>query len=171
MKRGGLIVGITDQGGGTFFYGFVKQSVMKMAELLAPELIPHDVTMVSLTPGFLRSEAMLERYGWPRSGLFPHGGNQMSLHIAGGFGLGGAESYPGVFGPFAGFADDARLKLLFVRQRGDVLLQPAALYADITEQLLFGCKFGHNRPFLSLQRTKHSTMKGAGPNETCGMSW
>jgi len=34
----------------------------------------------------------------------------MSLHIAGGFGLGGAESYPGVFGPFAGFADDAQLE-------------------------------------------------------------
>ena len=31
-------------------------------------------------------------------------------HIAGGFGLGGAESYPGVFGAFAGFADDARLE-------------------------------------------------------------
>jgi hypothetical protein len=33
----------------------------------------------------------------------------MSLHIAGGFGLGGAESYPGVFGDFGGFADDADL--------------------------------------------------------------
>ena len=31
----------------------------------------------------------------------------MSLAIAAGFGLGGAESYPGVFGVFAGFADDA----------------------------------------------------------------
>ena len=40
--------------------------------------------------------------------MFPHGGNQMSLAIAGGFGLGGAESYPGVFGDFGGFADDAR---------------------------------------------------------------
>ena len=29
--------------------------------------------------------------------------------IAAGFGLGGAESYPGVFGDFGGFADDARL--------------------------------------------------------------
>ena len=57
-----------------------------------------------------RTVAMLERHGWPRSGLFPHGGNQMSLHIAGGFGLGGAESYPGVFGPFAGFADDAEIE-------------------------------------------------------------
>jgi L-alanine-DL-glutamate epimerase-like enolase superfamily enzyme len=54
--------------------------------------------------------AMLERHGWPRSALFPHGGNQMSLAIAGGFGLGGAESYPGVFGVFGGFADDAVLQ-------------------------------------------------------------
>jgi len=59
---------------------------------------------------YARTVAMLASHGWPRSGLFPHGGNQMSLHIAGGFGLGGAESYPGVFGAFAGFADDARLE-------------------------------------------------------------
>jgi L-alanine-DL-glutamate epimerase-like enolase superfamily enzyme len=59
---------------------------------------------------YARTLDMLTRHGWPRSGLFPHGGNQMSLHIAGGFGLGGAESYPGVFGPFAGFADDAQLE-------------------------------------------------------------
>jgi L-alanine-DL-glutamate epimerase-like enolase superfamily enzyme len=56
-----------------------------------------------------RTLAMLEGRGWRRSSLFPHGGNQMSLHIAGGFGLGGAESYPGVFGDFGGFADDADL--------------------------------------------------------------
>jgi L-alanine-DL-glutamate epimerase-like enolase superfamily enzyme len=59
---------------------------------------------------YARTLDMLARHNWPRSGLFPHGGNQMSLHIAGGFGLGGAESYPGVFGAFAGFADDARLE-------------------------------------------------------------
>src|SRR5947209_3703722 len=51
--------------------------------------------------------ARLEKFQWPRSGHFPHGGNQMSLAIAAGFGLGGAESYPGVFGVFAGFADAA----------------------------------------------------------------
>jgi L-alanine-DL-glutamate epimerase-like enolase superfamily enzyme len=58
---------------------------------------------------YARTLDMLAGHNWPRSGLFPHGGNQMSLHIAGGFGLGGAEAYPGVFGPFAGFADDAQL--------------------------------------------------------------
>ena len=44
--------------------------------------------------------------GWRRSAIFPHGGNQMTLHIVGGFGLGGCEAYPGVFGVFAGFADE-----------------------------------------------------------------
>jgi hypothetical protein len=34
----------------------------------------------------------------------------MSLAVAAGFGVGGAESYPGVFGAFGGFADDARVE-------------------------------------------------------------
>jgi D(-)-tartrate dehydratase len=59
---------------------------------------------------YARTLDMLAHHGWPRSSLFPHGGNQMSLAIAAGFGLGGAESYPGVFGPFAGYADDARIE-------------------------------------------------------------
>src|SRR5215467_10226621 len=65
---------------------------------------------------YARTIEMLARHDWPRSALFPHGGNQMSLAIAGGFGLGGAESYPGVFGAFGGFADDAKL------QRGYLML-------------------------------------------------
>jgi L-alanine-DL-glutamate epimerase-like enolase superfamily enzyme len=59
---------------------------------------------------YARTLDMLKRHGWPRSLMFPHGGNQMSLAIAAGFGLGGAESYPGVFGDFGGFADDATLE-------------------------------------------------------------
>jgi len=59
---------------------------------------------------YTRTLDMLARRQWPRSLMFPHGGNQMSLAIAGGFGLGGAESYPGVFGDFGGFADDAELE-------------------------------------------------------------
>jgi D(-)-tartrate dehydratase len=59
---------------------------------------------------YARTVAMLEREGWSRASLFPHGGNQMSLAIAAGFGLGGAESYPGVFGAFGGFADDAKVE-------------------------------------------------------------
>jgi D(-)-tartrate dehydratase len=61
-----------------------------------------------------KTVAMLEAQGWNRAQLFPHGGNQMSLAIAAGFGLGGAESYPGVFGPFGGFADDAEVENGFI---------------------------------------------------------
>jgi len=64
---------------------------------------------------YAQTVMMLERHGWPRAALFPHGGNQMSLAIAGGFGLGGAESYPGVFGDFGGFADDARVEDGYLR--------------------------------------------------------
>jgi D(-)-tartrate dehydratase len=58
---------------------------------------------------YARTVDALAREGWARGSLFPHGGNQMSLAIAAGFGLGGAESYPGVFGAFGGFADDAKV--------------------------------------------------------------
>jgi L-alanine-DL-glutamate epimerase-like enolase superfamily enzyme len=85
---------------------------------------------------YARTVAMLERRGWPRSGLFPHGGNQMSLAIAGGFGLGGAESYPGVFGAFGGFADDAKLDggyLALPDRPGIGFEGQAALYAIMRE--------------------------------------
>ena len=59
---------------------------------------------------FSRTLAAMAELGWGRERVFPHGGNQMTLHIVGGFGLGGCEAYPGVFGAFAGFADDARVE-------------------------------------------------------------
>ncbi len=59
---------------------------------------------------YARTLDMLSRRQWPRGLMFPHGGNQMTLAITAGFGLGGAESYPGVFGDFGGFADDAKLE-------------------------------------------------------------
>ncbi len=58
---------------------------------------------------FSRTLAMLEEKGWRRDAIFPHGGNQMTLALVAGFGLGGCEAYPDVFGAFAGFADDAKV--------------------------------------------------------------
>jgi NAD(P)-dependent dehydrogenase (short-subunit alcohol dehydrogenase family) len=68
---GGLVVEMTDgtdQYNATryrvsFFYDLAKASVNRMAFALAHELQPHGATAVSLTPGWLRSEAMLEAYG------------------------------------------------------------------------------------------------------------
>ena len=64
---------------------------------------------------FARTLEMLKRHGWERHSVFPHGGNQMTLAIVGGFGLGGCEAYPGVFGIFAGFADDAKVENGYLR--------------------------------------------------------
>src|SRR5712675_3314448 len=54
---------------------------------------------------YLRILDMLKTYGWSASRCIPHGGHQLSLNIAAGLGLGGNESYPGIFQPFGGFAD------------------------------------------------------------------
>src|SRR5216683_1112444 len=54
---------------------------------------------------YLRILEMLKQYGWSPARCIPHGGHQMSLNIAAGLGLGGNESYPGIFQPFGGFAD------------------------------------------------------------------
>ena len=67
---GGLVIEVTD---GTdeynathyrvsFFYDLAKASVNRMAFALAHELKPHGATALSLTPGWLRSEAMLEEF-------------------------------------------------------------------------------------------------------------
>ena len=68
---GGLVVEVTD---GTdeynattyrvsFFYDLAKAAVNRMAFALAHELQPHGGTALSLTPGWLRSEAMLDAHG------------------------------------------------------------------------------------------------------------
>lgn len=68
---GGLAVELTD---GTaeynstkyrlsMFYDLAKTSVIRIAWALAQELQPHQCTAVALTPGWLRSEQMLDNYG------------------------------------------------------------------------------------------------------------
>lgn len=68
---GGLVIEMTD---GTaeynrenyrlsVFYDLAKTSVVRMAWALAHELKPHHCTAVALSPGWLRSEQMLDNYG------------------------------------------------------------------------------------------------------------
>ncbi|WP_371496799.1 SDR family oxidoreductase [Kitasatospora sp. NBC_00374] len=70
-RPGGLVVEMTD---GTaeynasryrvsFFYDLAKSSVLRMAFALGRELGPRGATAVALTPGWLRSEIMLETFG------------------------------------------------------------------------------------------------------------
>jgi len=64
---------------------------------------------------YLRILEMLKEYGWSPTQCIPHGGHQMSLNIAAGLGLGGNESYPGIFQPFGGFADGIPVENSYVR--------------------------------------------------------
>ncbi|MFD6227947.1 SDR family oxidoreductase [Streptomyces sp. NPDC060232] len=70
-EPGGLVVEMTD---GTadynasryrvsFFYDIAKSSVLRMAFALGHELGPRGATAVALTPGWLRSEMMLDAFG------------------------------------------------------------------------------------------------------------
>lgn len=47
----------------SFFYDLVKTAVNRMAFALGHELRPHRGTAVAVTPGWLRSEVMLDAYG------------------------------------------------------------------------------------------------------------
>jgi NAD(P)-dependent dehydrogenase (short-subunit alcohol dehydrogenase family) len=68
---GGLVVEIndgTEEYNGTryrnsFFYDLAKAAVLRMGFALGHELKSHGATGLSLTPGWMRSEAMLEAFG------------------------------------------------------------------------------------------------------------
>ena len=70
-RRGGLVIEVTD---GTaeynaanyrlsVFYDLAKTSVIRLAWSQGHELAPHGCTAVALTPGWMRSEMMLEHHG------------------------------------------------------------------------------------------------------------
>jgi NAD(P)-dependent dehydrogenase (short-subunit alcohol dehydrogenase family) len=65
-RRGAIIFEITDGDAfyyrGNLFYDLVKISVIRLAFAMARELRKRDVVSVALTPGFLRSEAVLDHF-------------------------------------------------------------------------------------------------------------
>ena len=66
-RNSGLLIEITDGDflgyRGAFFYDFAKAGGIRIAYALAAELRGTAITALALTPGFLRSEAMLARFG------------------------------------------------------------------------------------------------------------
>lgn len=67
QNNGGLIVEITDgidyKPRGNFYYSLAKISAIHMAQSMALDLKEFNIFSMAVTPGFLRSEAMLELYG------------------------------------------------------------------------------------------------------------
>jgi len=68
---------------------------------------------------YLRFLDVVDTHGWSRRRLIPHGGHQLALNIAAGLQLGGSESYPGVFQPYGGFADNIAIEDGYVRLPDD----------------------------------------------------
>src|SRR5271167_3248995 len=66
-RRGAIVLEITDGDffsyRGNLFYDLVKISVIRLAFAMARELRKRGIVSVALTPGFLRSEAVLEHFG------------------------------------------------------------------------------------------------------------
>ncbi|EQD88175.1 NAD(P)-dependent dehydrogenase (short-subunit alcohol dehydrogenase family) [Saccharopolyspora erythraea NRRL 2338] len=72
-RRGGIVFEVTDgtaevnekyyRSGGGAFFDLAKVSAHRLARAQAEELAPHGCTAVSISPGWLRSEMMLDAYG------------------------------------------------------------------------------------------------------------
>ena len=72
----------------------------------------------SLSYGVVEYARIIEdvrRAGWSPRRCIPHGGHQLTLHLAAALHLGGNESYPGLFRPIGGFADAAKVEGGYVR--------------------------------------------------------
>lgn len=90
---------------------------------------------------YQRTLDVLDRHGWSARRCIPHGGHQMSLNIAAGLRLGGNESYPDVFEPFNGFADDIAVEDSYVKlpqAPGIGLEAKSELYRTVLKPLLEG---------------------------------
>ena len=66
-RNAGLIVNVTDGDTlayrGNLFYDLAKNAVIRLAHTMAADLHAHRVTALAITPGFLRSEAVLKTFG------------------------------------------------------------------------------------------------------------
>jgi D(-)-tartrate dehydratase len=90
---------------------FSRQDILNLVRYggMRPEVdwIQPDPALAYGLTEILRMIEAIEAEGWSRRRVVPHGGHQLGLHAAAGLQLGGTESYPLVFQPYGGFADDA----------------------------------------------------------------
>jgi NAD(P)-dependent dehydrogenase (short-subunit alcohol dehydrogenase family) len=91
---GGLVVEVGDGKGdvpyrGNMPYDLVKTAVVRMGEALAHELRPHGITALTVTPGWLRSESMLDHFSvtedtWREAAeRVPYFGHSETPHLLG----------------------------------------------------------------------------------------
>jgi L-alanine-DL-glutamate epimerase-like enolase superfamily enzyme len=94
----------------------------------------------ALSYGFVEYDQTLKTLGdlgWKSSRFVPHGGHQFNLAIVAACGLGGCESYPGIFEPFGGFADGYKVENGYISlpEVPGIGLESKASLAPILNQL------------------------------------
>jgi len=66
-RKSGLMVEIVEQEGvgyhGQFFFDLMETSLKRLSYALAQEMVSRGVTALSITPGFMRTEAILQGFG------------------------------------------------------------------------------------------------------------
>ena len=66
-QKSGLVVEIIEQDSigyhGQFYFDLFEMTLKRLALSLAEELAPHGVSALAITPGFMRTEAILEKFG------------------------------------------------------------------------------------------------------------
>ena len=66
-QKSGLVVEIIEQDSigyhGQFYFDLFEMTLKRIALSLAEELAPHGVSALAITPGFMRTEAILEQFG------------------------------------------------------------------------------------------------------------
>jgi D(-)-tartrate dehydratase len=73
------------------------------------DILQFDCALSYGVPEFARILRAMDEMDWKPESVIPHGGHLLSIHLAAGLGLGGAEVYPWIFQPYASLPDDIEI--------------------------------------------------------------
>jgi len=84
------------------------RNLLRYAPAAGSRLVQFDPALSTASPNTLRFSRRGKQMGWSRRRFIPHGGTSRAQYPAGLQASWVAESYPGVFQPYGGFADSIR---------------------------------------------------------------
>ncbi|HEX8501241.1 MAG TPA: SDR family oxidoreductase [Pyrinomonadaceae bacterium] len=160
-RKGGLVVEIGDGDAlyyrGNLFYDLVKISVSRLAYAWAEELRPHGVAALCVTPGFMRTEVVLEHFGATEENWREVAEKSSKAR---GMGFAGSESPYFVGRAVAALASDP-----------DVLEKSGGLYSSwgLAEEYGFTDVNGERPHWWNFFSENFPQMTGARPNT--GLRW
>jgi NAD(P)-dependent dehydrogenase (short-subunit alcohol dehydrogenase family) len=160
-RKSGLVVEIVEQDSigyhGQFYFDLFEVSLKRLAYSLGHELAPYGVTAVAITPGFMRTEAILEQFGVTEANWqYAAEHNEQAK----GYGFAGSETPCFVGRAVAALAADPNL----ARKSGGIYsswgLSDEYGFADVDGR----------RPHLGKYRDEHFPQRTKGTSRT-GVEW